>query len=59
MSNDKYVSIELIDKMEDTKKSLKTVSRDNIETILKSMSEDEKDVLLRLYIYESNDSSMK
>lgn len=59
MSNDKYVSIELIDKMEDTKKSLKTVSRDNIETILKSMSEDEKDVLLRLYIYESNDSSIE
>lgn len=50
---DKQVPIELIDEMIKVKADFKVLSKDIIENMLKDMSEDEKAVLLRLYIYES------
>ncbi len=50
---DKQVPIELIDEMTKVKADFKVLSKDIIENMLKDMSEDEKAVLLRLYIYES------
>lgn len=52
----KYVSIEMLDEMAKVKKSFKmlliTDQQDLIERMLGDMSQEEKDALLRLYIYE-------
>lgn len=48
----KYVSTELIDKMAKIKDDFKNMPKDTIEDILKDITDDEKEVLLRLYIFE-------
>ena len=49
----KYVNTELIDKMQKIKSGFNSVSYDVIDNMLKEMSPAEKEVLLRLYIYEN------
>lgn len=55
MDKENCVSIELIDEMAKVKSDFTIftiLSKDIIENMLKDMSSEEKEVLLRLYIYE-------
>lgn len=47
----KNISLELIDEMEKVKSDFEILSEDIIENMLADMTSEEKDVLLRLYIY--------
>lgn len=49
---EKYVSTEFIDEMKKVKEDFLILSNDVIEEMLKDMTQEEKEVLLRLYIYE-------
>ena len=49
----KYVKTELIDKMQEIKSDFNSLSHDVIENMLKEMTPEEKEILLRLYIYEN------
>lgn len=49
----KSMSMEMIDKMKELKDVLNTVSAENAEDMIKHLTEDEKDCLLRLYVYEN------
>ena len=51
MKNEAYVTTDLIDKMSKIKSDFKFLSADAIENILKDMTEEEKNILLKLYIY--------
>lgn len=53
MDKENCVSIELIDEMAKVKSDFTILSKDIIENMLKDMSSEEKEVLLRLYIYEN------
>lgn len=53
MDKENYVSTELIDEMAKVKSDFTILSKDIIENMLKDMSSEEKEVLLRLYIYEN------
>ena len=48
----KSVNLELIDEMKKVKSDFGILSEDIIENMLADMTSEEKDVLLRLYIYE-------
>lgn len=47
------MSIEMIDKMKGLKDVLNTASAENAEDMIKHLTEDEKDCLLSLYVYEN------
>ncbi len=49
----KLISMEMIDKMKELKDVLNAVSAENAEDMIKHLTEDEKDCLLRLYVYEN------
>lgn len=49
----KLIFMEMIDKMKELKDVLNTVSAENAEDMIKHLTEDEKDCLLRLYVYEN------
>lgn len=51
MKNEAYVATDLIDKMSKIKSDFKFLPTDAIENILKDMTEEEKNILLKLYIY--------
>lgn len=51
-SREKTVSIPVIDEMKELKDALKAVSAENAEDMLKNLTAEEKDCLLRLYVYE-------
>lgn len=53
MDKENCVSTELIDEMAKVKSDFTILSNDIIENMLKDMSSEEKEVLLRLYIYEN------
>ena len=53
MESERYVKTELIDEMAKVKSDFKILSHDIIEEMLQDMTPDEKEVLLRLYIYEN------
>lgn len=53
MDGRNQVSTELIDEMVKVKSDFKILSKDMIENMLKDMSAEEKEILLRLYIYEN------
>lgn len=53
MDKENCVSTELIDEMAKVKSDFTILSKDIIENMLKDMSSEEKEVLLRLYIYEN------
>lgn len=46
--------METIDELEKIKNDLKIITPDAIEAMLKDMTVEEKEALLRLYIYERN-----
>ena len=50
---DKYVSTTLIDDMIELKKNLAIVSENNMQEALNNLSDEEKEVLLRLYVEDS------
>lgn len=50
---EKTVSMSTIDEMKELKDVLKSVSAKNAEDMLKHLSEEQKDCLLRLYVYEN------
>lgn len=50
---DKYVSITLIDEMIELKKNLAVTSENNMQEMLNSLNDAEKEVLLRLYVEDS------
>ena len=50
---DKYVSITLIDEMIELKKNLAVTSENNMQEALNSLNDEEKEVLLRLYVEDS------
>lgn len=50
---DNKISVEIIDDMKSLKENFKVISIENIEDMLKHLSNEEKEVLLKLYIYES------
>lgn len=52
MGMERMVSISTIDEMKELKDALKSVSPKNAEDMLKHLSPEEKDCLLRLYVYE-------
>lgn len=49
----KNVSLELIEEMQKVKSDFKILSEDIIEDMLVDMTSEEKDALLRLYIYDN------
>lgn len=49
----KNVNLELIDEMKKIKSDFEILSEDIIEDMLADMTSEEKDVLLRLYIYDN------
>lgn len=51
--NNNYMSTYIVDKVSEIKKNLKAMDVDNIESVLKKLTEQEKDVLLKLYVYEN------
>ena len=53
MDKENCVSTEFIDEMAKVKSDFTILSNDIIENMLKDMSSEEKEVLLRLYIYEN------
>lgn len=50
---EKTVSMATIDEMKKLKDALKAVSAKNAEDMLKNLTAEEKDCLLRLYVYEN------
>lgn len=54
MKTQKYITIELVDEMTKVKDDFKIMSKDAIEDRLKDMTKEEKEVLLRLYIFDNN-----
>lgn len=50
---DKMVPMSMIDEMKELKDALKSVSAKNVEDMLNHLSEEQKDCLLRLYVYEN------
>lgn len=52
--NNKHASIELIDEMAKVKDDFKVLPKDIIESMLEDMTAEEKDMLLRLYIFGTN-----
>lgn len=51
-NKEKTVSMSTIDEMKDLKGALKSVSAENAKDMLKNLTSEEKDCLLRLYVYE-------
>lgn len=51
------MSIELIEEMKEVKSDFEILPEDIIEDMLADMTSEEKDTLLRLYIYEKNDKN--
>lgn len=49
----KMVATSMIDEMKDLKDALKAISVDNVDDMLKNLSADERDCLLKLYVYEN------
>lgn len=49
----KMVATAMIDEMKDLKDNIQAISVDNVEDMLKNLSTDEKECLLKLYIYEN------
>lgn len=54
LMNNKRASIELIDEMAKVKDDFKILPKDIIESMLEDMTAEEKDMLLRLYIFGTN-----
>ena len=54
LMNNKHASIELIDEMAKVKDDFKILPKDIIESMLEDMTAEEKDMLLRLYIFGTN-----
>ena len=54
LMDNKYVSTELIDEMAKVKDDFKILPKDIIEGMLEDMTAEEKDLLLRLYIFGTN-----
>lgn len=52
-NKEKTVSMSIIDEMKDLKDALKSVSAENAKDMLKHLTAEEKDCLLRLYVYEN------
>lgn len=52
MKMDKIIPIEMVDEMKELKDALKSVSAQNAEDMLKHLTTEEKDCLLRLYVHE-------
>lgn len=52
--NNKHASIELIDEMAKVQDDFKILPKDIIESMLEDMTAEEKDMLLRLYIFGTN-----
>lgn len=52
MGMEKMIPIEMVDEMKELKDALKSVSAQNAEDMLKHLTAEEKDCLLRLYVYE-------
>ena len=52
--DNKYVSTELIDEMAKVKDDFKILPKDIIEGMLEDMTAEEKELLLRQYIYGTN-----
>ena len=50
---DKYVSTTLIDEIIELKKNLAVMSENNMQETLNNLNDDEKEVLLRLYVEDS------
>lgn len=50
---EKIIPIEMVDEMKELKDALKYVSAKNAEDMLKHLTPEEKDCLLRLYVYEN------
>lgn len=50
-SKEKTVPMSVIDEMKELKDALKSVSSENAEDMLKNLTSEEKDCLLRLYVY--------
>lgn len=48
------IAMETIDELEKIKNDFKIITPDAIEAMLKDMTVEEKEALLRLYIYERN-----
>lgn len=53
METEKYITAELVDEMAKVKDDFKIMSKDTIEDRLKDMTQEEKEVLLRLYIFDN------
>lgn len=53
LSMEKTVSMATIDEMKELKDVLKSVSAKNTEEMISNLTEEEKDCLLRLYVYEN------
>lgn len=53
MKTEKYITTELVDEMTKVKDDFKIMSKDTIEDMLKDMAQEEKEVLLRLYIFDN------
>lgn len=49
---EKLIPMEMVDEMSSLKNALKSVSAKNAEDMLKNLTAEEKDCLLRLYVYE-------
>ena len=52
-NKEKTASMSVIDEMKDLKDALKSVSAENAKDMLKNLTSEEKDCLLRLYVYEN------
>lgn len=50
---EKSISMEMVDEMSSLKNELKSVSFKNAEDMLMNLTTEEKDCLLRLYVYEN------
>lgn len=50
---EKLIPMEMVDEMSDLKNALKSVSAKNAEDMLRNLTSEEKDCLLRLYVYEN------
>lgn len=50
---EKTVHMSVIDEMKDLKDALKSVSAENAEDMIKHLTDEEKDYLLSLYVYEN------
>lgn len=50
---EKQIPMSMVDEMKELKDELKSVSAKNAEDMLKYLSDEEKNCLLRLYVYEN------